>query len=247
MSIGEGEESDGAGTTLRRLRRTARVRARRRGAAATVPVGTGFVPPPYPYDRLSNSVEPDRCPAGSLTCRSARRATRHPRRCSRRWPTADGASYPQSIGSPALRLTPTPRSNFHADIGVNGRSSRSSSPRCRSGCSPAHARTRHRVVSHPATRWVRSSPAAHRLGAPPHLGSISAEDSDRHGYSNPTAPSTTSRQQPPGQRVQGCRRRISADRPRRSSSRVGPTAWWRSTRCPSGPTSRGPARRFLRR
>ena len=66
----------------------------------------GFVPPPYPYDRLARSSgSPTPCPAASSTARSARRAIRCPRSRSaprpRRSPTSIG--YPPSAGSAALR------------------------------------------------------------------------------------------------------------------------------------------------
>ena len=66
----------------------------------------GFVPPPYPYDRLDR-LRQARAPStrvASSTCRSARRAIRRRPRWSPRWrPPDTERGYPPSIGTPALR------------------------------------------------------------------------------------------------------------------------------------------------
>ena len=85
---------------------SSRLARRRRGtvvSAARTPAG--FVPPPYPYDRLAPLHDARRrAPRRRRsTCRSARRATRRPRSCSRRSPRrAPSARYPPSIGHPGV-------------------------------------------------------------------------------------------------------------------------------------------------
>ena len=99
-----------SGPAFRRVRRAASESFVAGGAAVGRAVSTdvtaGFVPPPYPYDRLDalDAARPRRSTAGSSTSRSARRATRRRRRWSTRWPTSDTErGYPPSIGIAALR------------------------------------------------------------------------------------------------------------------------------------------------
>ena len=66
----------------------------------------GFVPPPYPYDRLDELQGRGRraCRAGSSTCRSARRATRPRPWCVEALATSGAErGYPPSIGTAAYR------------------------------------------------------------------------------------------------------------------------------------------------
>ena len=150
------------------------VRDRRRADA-----DAGFVPPPYPYDRLDRLTPLADALDGrrSSTCRSARRATRRRRRWSTRWPTSDAErGYPPSIGTRRaarrgrrLDRAPLRRRRRPPPRSAPASAPRSSSARCRSGCACARPTATpcctRRSPTRP-TRWGRSSPAAGRSPVP---------------------------------------------------------------------------------
>ena len=136
----------------------------------------GFVPPPYPYDRLARSSgSPTRCRAASSTARSARRAIPVPevavrgrgrRARRRRWATRRRPGAPRCA-------KPRPawigrRFGVAVERRARRRVRRHQGARRVAAAPPAPAQpaARHRAVSRGrvsrATRWARCSPAAAR-------------------------------------------------------------------------------------
>ncbi len=178
-------------------------------ADTSAPVAVGFVPPPYPYDRLDTLNPIASALPGGLVDLSIGTPCDPPPQAVLDALANSGTerSYPASIGSPRCARPPGVGCN-----GVSGSTSqrrtsaprsapRSSSRRCRSGCTCARrpaTRCSIRRSPTPATRWGRSSPAVVPWRSPSlpdgrlDLDSISADDIDRalllwvNSPSNPT-------------------------------------------------------------
>ena len=135
----------------------------------------GFVPPPYPYDRLDRLRPLDRSARGRHRRPLDRHAVR-PAAAGGRWTrwrrATPSGRYPPSIGTPAFRDAARRwmRRRFDIDVpagadrGVDRHEGVRRRP-CRSGCTsatrPATPCCTRRSPTRP-TRWARSSPAVGR-------------------------------------------------------------------------------------